>query len=62
MFEAATVHNKYNKIGEVQVSTLLSVKTGGCTEDCSYCPQAARYHTGINVHKLMDVDAVFNQS
>ena len=34
MFEAATVHNKYNKIGEVQVSTLLSVKTGGCTEDC----------------------------
>ncbi|HNE51190.1 MAG: biotin synthase BioB [Chitinophagales bacterium] len=58
MFEAATVHNKYNKIGEVQVSTLLSVKTGGCTEDCSYCPQAARYHTGINVHKLMDVDAV----
>jgi biotin synthase len=62
MFEAATVHNKYNKIGEVQVSTLLSVKTGGCTEDCSYCPQAARYNTGVNVHKLMDVEDVLSKA
>jgi biotin synthase len=57
-FEAATMHRKYNKGSEVQVSSLISIKTGGCSEDCGYCPQAARYHTDINVHKLMSLDTV----
>ncbi|MDP1801660.1 MAG: biotin synthase BioB [Bacteroidota bacterium] len=56
--KAAEVHKQYHKIGEVQVSSLLSIKTGGCPEDCSYCPQAARYNTEVKVHKLMDVAEV----
>ncbi|OKL38511.1 biotin synthase BioB [Pontibacter flavimaris] len=58
--EAATVHKQYQATGEVQVCTLLSVKTGGCTEDCAYCPQAARYHTGVDVHKLMPQQEVLS--
>ena len=58
VFEAATVHRQFHKAGEVQVSSLLSIKTGGCAEDCAYCPQAARYHTDIKVHKLMSVAEV----
>lgn len=58
VYHAATVHRKYNESSEVQVCTLLSVKTGGCPEDCAYCPQAARYQTGLKVHKLMDYDDV----
>src|SRR6476620_2059531 len=58
VFKAATVHKKYNDTAEVQVCTLLSIKTGGCSEDCSYCPQAARYNTGVNVHALMKKDEV----
>jgi biotin synthase len=46
----------------VQVSTLLSIKTGGCPEDCAYCPQAQRYHTGVEAQKLMDVDAVLERA
>lgn len=53
VYRAATIHRKYNETGEVQVCTLLSIKTGGCPEDCAYCPQAARYHTDVNVHPLM---------
>ncbi len=53
VFSAATVHRRYNQTAEVQVCTLLSVKTGGCSEDCAYCPQAARYHTNVQVHALM---------
>lgn len=56
--EATQVHKKYQATGEVQVCTLLSVKTGGCPEDCSYCPQAARFHTGVEVHKLLNQDQV----
>jgi biotin synthase len=55
-------HKTYNGIGEVQVCTLLSVKTGGCPEDCAYCPQAARYQTEVDVHKLMDVDTVLSSA
>ena len=62
VFEAAQVHKIYHKIGEVQVSSLVSVKTGGCPEDCAYCPQAARYHTDIKVHKLMEVDEVVKKA
>ncbi|WP_266367364.1 biotin synthase BioB [Tellurirhabdus rosea] len=58
IYRAATVHREYNDPQEVQVCTLLSVKTGGCPEDCAYCPQAARYHTAVKVHKLMEVDEV----
>ena len=47
MYEAAKKHRENHNPLEVQVSTLLSIKTGGCPEDCGYCPQAARYHTDI---------------
>lgn len=58
VMEAASVHTQHHKLGEVQISSLLSIKTGGCPEDCAYCPQAARYHTGVKVHALMQVDEV----
>ncbi|MFT3824254.1 MAG: biotin synthase BioB [Chitinophagaceae bacterium] len=58
VYRAATVHRDHNDTGEVQVCTLLSIKTGGCSEDCAYCPQAARYNTGVNVHALMKKDEV----
>jgi biotin synthase len=58
VFNAATLHRKYNDTAEVQVCTLLSVKTGGCSEDCAYCPQAARYNTGVDVHALMKTGEV----
>jgi biotin synthase len=58
VFKAATIHREYNAIGEVQVCTLLSIKTGGCPEDCAYCPQAARYNTGVNVQALMKKEEV----
>jgi biotin synthase len=58
IFRAATVHRRYNATGEVQVCTLLSIKTGGCSEDCAYCPQAARYHTDVKVHALMKQEEV----
>ena len=56
--KAAEVHRKHQTPNEVQVSSLISIKTGGCPEDCSYCPQAARYHTEVKVHKLMPVEEV----
>ena len=55
---AHAVHRAHHDANAVQVSTLLSVKTGGCPEDCAYCPQAARYATGVNAEKLMSLDAV----
>jgi biotin synthase len=58
VYQAATVHRQHNNPQEVQVCTLLSVKTGGCPEDCAYCPQAARYNTGLEAHKLMSVEEV----
>ncbi len=58
MYRAATVHHQHQATGEVQVCTLLSVKTGGCPEDCAYCPQAARYNTGVDAHKLMSYEEV----
>jgi biotin synthase len=51
-------HRAHHDANAVQVSTLLSVKTGGCPEDCAYCPQAARYATGVDAEKLMSLDAV----
>lgn len=58
IFQAASVHRKYNDTAEVQVCTLLSIKTGGCVEDCAYCPQAARYNTGVTVQALMKKEEV----
>jgi biotin synthase len=58
LFQAQTVHRQYHDPNAVQVSTLLSIKTGGCPEDCAYCPQAARYSTGVKAEKLMSVEAV----
>ena len=62
MFRAQTVHRRYFPEGEVQVSTLLSIKTGGCAEDCAYCPQSAHYATGVKAGKLMDVGAVLREA
>jgi len=56
------VHKEHQKMGEVQVCTLLSVKTGGCSEDCAYCSQSARYKTKIEVEKLMDVGDVLESA
>jgi len=58
MFRAQTVHRANFPEGDVQLSTLLSVKTGGCPEDCGYCPQSVHYDTGVKASKLMAVDAV----
>lgn len=55
---AQTVHREHFDANAVQLSTLLSIKTGGCPEDCGYCPQAARYHTGIDNEALMSVEEV----
>ena len=62
IYEAASVHRAHNDASEVQVCTLLSVKTGGCPEDCAYCPQAARYHTDVKVHKLLEVNDVLQKA
>ncbi len=59
---AHAVHAANHDSNAVQVSTLLSIKTGGCPEDCAYCPQAQRYHTGVEAQKLMDVDAVLERA
>jgi biotin synthase len=58
IYKAATLHRACNAFGEVQISSLISVKTGGCKEDCAYCPQAARYNTGVDVHPLMSLNEV----
>jgi biotin synthase len=58
VYQAAAIHRQYNNTAEVQVCTLLSIKTGGCSEDCAYCPQAARYHTNVDVHPLMKTEEV----
>ncbi|MBC8048222.1 MAG: biotin synthase BioB [Fimbriimonadaceae bacterium] len=62
IYQASVVHRKYQVTGEVQVCTLLSIKTGGCPEDCAYCPQAARYHTNVEAHKLLEYDEVITKA
>lgn len=54
--QAAEIHRNHFKVNEVQISSLVSIKTGGCPEDCAYCPQSAKYNTEIKVHKLMEPD------
>ena len=58
IFRAQTLHRRYFDAREVQISTLLSIKTGGCPEDCAYCPQSAHYDTGVKAEKLMALPAV----
>ena len=62
LYRAGTVHRQHFDPAQVQVSTLLSVKTGGCPEDCAYCPQAQRYHTGVEAQKLMSTEAVLEKA
>jgi biotin synthase len=58
LFEAQRIHRLHFDPREVQISTLLSIKTGGCPEDCAYCPQSVHYQTGVKAEKLMTLDAV----
>jgi biotin synthase len=58
LFRAQQVHRAHHPANEVQLSTLLSIKTGGCPEDCGYCPQAKRYHTGVDDEPLLELDRV----
>lgn len=62
LYEAATVHRQYHDPNKVQISTLVSIKTGGCPEDCAYCPQAARYHTNVEAEALMGIEQVKAQA
>ncbi len=62
VYQAAKVHREFHNPREVQISTLLSIKTGGCPEDCAYCPQAARYHADIEKNDLMSVEQVKAQA
>ncbi len=62
LFRAQTVHRQHFNPNEVQVSTLLSIKTGSCPEDCKYCPQSAHYNTGLEKQRLMEVEAVLNKA
>ncbi len=60
LYRAQQVHRAHHAPNAVQLSTLLSIKTGGCPEDCGYCPQAARYHTGVGNDAMLGVDAVLD--
>src|SRR5205823_11697394 len=62
VFRAQSIHRLHFDPTEVQISTLLSIKTGGCPEDCAYCPQSARYQTGVQAEKLMSLDAVLAEA
>ncbi|MBD3585092.1 biotin synthase BioB [Salinimonas sp. HHU 13199] len=62
LFKAQTVHRAYFDPNEVQVSTLLSIKTGACPEDCKYCPQSARYDTGLEKERLLEVEKVIERA
>jgi biotin synthase len=62
IFQAQRIHRENFDPAEVQVSTLLSIKTGGCPEDCGYCAQSAKYDTGVKAEKLMSLDAVLREA
>ena len=62
LYRAQTLHRKYFDPREVQISTLLSIKTGGCPEDCAYCPQSAHFETGVKAEKLMDLKNVLSEA
>jgi biotin synthase len=62
LFQAQTLHREYFDPNQVQVSTLLSIKTGACPEDCAYCPQSTRFDTGLEVEELMELEKVLEQA
>src|SRR5215212_5487990 len=62
IFRAQSLHRQYFPPNAVQISTLLSIKTGGCPEDCAYCPQSAHFDTGVKAEKLMALHAVLAQA
>lgn len=62
IFHAQAVHRRHFKANELQMSQLLSIKTGGCPEDCGYCSQSAKYDTGLRASKLMEVEAVIEEA
>ncbi len=62
LFEAQQIHRQHFDPRQVQVSTLLSIKTGACPEDCKYCPQSARYKTGLETERLMEVEQVLESA
>jgi biotin synthase len=62
MFQAQTVHRQYFDPNQVQTSTLLNIKTGGCAEDCSYCSQSARYETGLDKEQMMQLEEVLTKA
>lgn len=62
LYQAQTVHREHFKAGEIQKSTLLSIKTGACSEDCGYCPQSARYQTGVEREALLSLDEVLKNA
>lgn len=62
IFKAQQAHRAYFEPNQVQISTLLSIKTGGCPEDCAYCPQSAKYNTGVKAEKLLNLDYIVSQA
>ncbi len=62
IFRAQMIHRAHFDPCEVQISTLLSIKTGGCSEDCGYCPQSAHHDTGVKAEKLMSIDTVLAEA
>src|SRR5271155_1333622 len=62
IYQAQTVHRAHFDSNVVQISTLMSIKTGGCPEDCAYCPQSAHYETGLQADKLMPLEAVLAEA
>jgi biotin synthase len=62
VYKSAGIHRHFHDSKQVQISSLVSIKTGGCPEDCSYCPQAARYSTDVDAHKLMQPEDVISQA
>jgi biotin synthase len=62
VYQAATVHRAHHAVGEIQLCTLLSIKTGGCPEDCGYCSQSVKADSGVEATKLMDVQAVLQKA
>ena len=60
LFQAQSIHREHHPANEVQISTLLSIKTGGCPEDCKYCPQSVHYDTGLGTHNLLAVEDVLD--
>ena len=56
LFQAQSIHRRYHTPNEVQISTLFSIKTGGCPEDCKFCPQSIHYDTGLDLHNLLGVE------